>query len=224
MLLLKDDSPEVRLNIISTLGALKQVIGIDLLAQSLMPAIVRLAEDPTWRVRLAIIEHMAPLAEQLGVKFFDDKLSELCLAWLSDKIFAVRQAAAVNLRKLTDIFGEDWAKKRVLPRVTELQTHQSYLSRLTALYALEVLAETKKPDLVQGRLPGLVFKMAEDPVPNVRFNVAKTLQRMFACGALDNAELLERAREVLDKLTDDADADVRYFGARAVESIEGALD
>ena len=43
-----------------------QVIGIHQLSQSLLPAIVELAEDPKWRVRLAIIEHMPLLAEQLG--------------------------------------------------------------------------------------------------------------------------------------------------------------
>ena len=48
-----------------------QVIGIHQLSQSLLPAIVELAEDPKWRVRLAIIEHMPLLAEQLGKFGFD---------------------------------------------------------------------------------------------------------------------------------------------------------
>ena len=41
------------------------VIGISQLSQSLLPAIVELAEDSKWRVRLAIIEYMPLLAEQL---------------------------------------------------------------------------------------------------------------------------------------------------------------
>lgn len=41
------------------------VIGISQLSQSLLPAIVELAEDAKWRVRLAIIEYMPLLAEQL---------------------------------------------------------------------------------------------------------------------------------------------------------------
>ena len=63
-----------------------QVIGIDLLAQSLLPAIVELAEDRHWRVRLAIIEYIPLLASQLGVGFFDDKLGALCMQWLEDKV------------------------------------------------------------------------------------------------------------------------------------------
>jgi hypothetical protein len=44
-----------------------QVIGVELLSQSLLPAIVELAEDNKWRVRLAIIEHIPALAQQLGL-------------------------------------------------------------------------------------------------------------------------------------------------------------
>lgn len=66
-----------------------QVIGIDLLSQSLLPAIVELAEDRHWRVRLAIIEYIPLLASQLGVGFFDDKLGALCMQWLNDKVCLV---------------------------------------------------------------------------------------------------------------------------------------
>ena len=43
------------------------VIGIHQLSQSLLPAIMELAEDPKWRVRLAIIEYMPLLAGQLVI-------------------------------------------------------------------------------------------------------------------------------------------------------------
>lgn len=81
---LKDECPEVRLNIISNLDCVNAVIGIQQLSQSLLPAIVELAEDSKWRVRLAIIEYMPLLAGQLGVEFFDDKLNGLCMTWLID--------------------------------------------------------------------------------------------------------------------------------------------
>ena len=38
------------------------MIGVQQLSQSLLPAIVELAEDTKWRVRLAIIEYMPLLA------------------------------------------------------------------------------------------------------------------------------------------------------------------
>lgn len=85
LVMLKDEVPEVRLNIISNLESVNSVIGVKQLSQSLLPAIVELAEDGKWRVRLAIIEYMPLLASQLGADFFDEKLTALCLAWLVDQ-------------------------------------------------------------------------------------------------------------------------------------------
>jgi len=104
------------LNIISNLASLNDVIGINQLSQSLLPAIVELAEDNKWRVRLAILEHMPLLAEQLGRKMLDDKLNELCMKWLGDHVFAIRQAATVTVKKLVVTFGMDWAKEAVVPK------------------------------------------------------------------------------------------------------------
>ena len=66
--------PDVRLNIISNLASLNEVIGIDQLSQSLLPAIVELSEDTKWRVRLAILEHM-PLLVMLGSKLYFCKIT-----------------------------------------------------------------------------------------------------------------------------------------------------
>ncbi len=63
-----------------------KVIGIELLAQSLLPAIEELAEDKHWRVRLAIIDYIPLLAGQLGSNFFQEKLGPQCLKWLSDQV------------------------------------------------------------------------------------------------------------------------------------------
>lgn len=65
ILIFPSQCPEVRLNIISNLDCVNEVIGIRQLSQSLLPAIVELAEDAKWRVRLAIIEYMPLLAGQL---------------------------------------------------------------------------------------------------------------------------------------------------------------
>jgi serine/threonine-protein phosphatase 2A regulatory subunit A len=64
----------------------RQVIGIELLAQSLLPAIKDLAEDKHWRVRLAIVEHIPLLASQLGPDFFQEKLGPQCMKSLEDQV------------------------------------------------------------------------------------------------------------------------------------------
>jgi serine/threonine-protein phosphatase 2A regulatory subunit A len=154
--LLKDEFPEVRLNIISKLetvnsGTLRYhpnkmqvidhpylVIGIELLSESLLPAIVELAEDKSWRVRQAIIEYIPLLANQLGKPFFDEQLGNLCMSWLGDTVFSIREAATVNLKKLTEVFGVEWSKVAIVPKVMGMGQHPNYLYRMTTVQAITV--------------------------------------------------------------------------------------
>ncbi|XP_072325015.1 serine/threonine-protein phosphatase 2A 65 kDa regulatory subunit A beta isoform-like isoform X2 [Scyliorhinus torazame] len=138
---LKDECPEVRLNIISNLDCVNEVIGIRQLSQSLLPAIVELAEDAKWRVRLAIIEYMPLLAGQLGVEFFNEKLNSICMAWLVDHVFAVREAATNNLKKLTQKFGKIWAQNTIIPKVLAMSSNPNYLHRMTTLFCVNVNKE-----------------------------------------------------------------------------------
>lgn len=121
------------------------VIGIDLLSQSLLPAIVQLAEDKQWRVRLAIIEYIPLLASQLGVKFFDEKLSALCMGWLGDTVFSIREAATHNLKKLTEVFGVEWASEAIIPKVMAMGNHPNYLYRMTTCFAITVRPQMPIP-------------------------------------------------------------------------------
>ena len=114
------------------------VIGIDLLSQSLLPAIVELAEDKQWRVRQAIIEYIPLLANQLGVAFFDEQLGNLCMSWLGDTVYSIREAATVNLKKLTEVFGVEWAQTAIVPKVMGMGQHPNYLFRMTTVQAITV--------------------------------------------------------------------------------------
>ena len=136
--LLKDDQSDVRLQLIGKLELVNDVIGIDLLSQSLLPAIIDLAEDKQWRVRQAIIEYIPLLATQLGVQFFDDKLGNLCMSWLGDNVFSIRESATINLKKLTEVFGVEWAGRTIIPQVLAMGSHPNYLYRMTTILAISV--------------------------------------------------------------------------------------
>ena len=122
------------------------MIGINLLAQSLLPAIVELAEDKSWRVRQAIIEYIPLLATQLGRQFFDDQLANLCMSWLGDPVFSIREAATVNLKKLTEVFGVEWAKVQIVPKVVGMGQHPTYLFRMTTVQAITVCVSSMRAD------------------------------------------------------------------------------
>ncbi|KAI1317084.1 hypothetical protein EDD11_009067 [Mortierella claussenii] len=217
--LLKDEFPDVRLNIISKLETVNQVIGIELLSQSLLPAIVELAEDKQWRVRLAIIDYIPLLATQLGVQFFDEKLGALCMSWLGDSVFSIRDAATINLRKLTEVFGVEWAKQTIIPKVLAMGTHPNYLYRMTTIFAITAMASAVTPEVIRDYILPTVTNLVSDPIPNIRFNVAKSIEALIPVLSLnpDTKPLIDQQlKPALVKLSEDSDNDVRFFSQKAL--------
>ena len=76
LLLLRDTTSEVRLNVISSLGALNEVIGVDLLSQSLFPAIIDLAEDGKWRLVIQTAQYLCEFELVQSSNFLSYTLKE----------------------------------------------------------------------------------------------------------------------------------------------------
>lgn len=217
--LLKDESSDVRLNIIRQLERVNSVIGIELLSQSILPAVVELAEDKQWRVRLAIIEYIPTLARQLGSDVFDKQLGTLCMSWLADPVYSIREAAITNLKQLIEVFGSDWATVTVVPQVSNMSADSNYLHRMTTLFAIATIAPALEPKLLNEKVLPIVLSLAEDPIPNIRFNVAKTIEALVPLlkQSNDTAEEVEaKITPVLNRLGEDTDNDVRYFTHKAL--------
>ena len=105
----------------------------------------------------------------------------VCVSYL---VFAVREAATNNLKRLVAIFGSNWARSSVLPKVVQMCNDQNYLHRMTCLFCINVLAEVCETQLIEENMLPIVYQMANDPVPNVRFNVCKTIH--ILCTVLKN--------------------------------------
>lgn len=90
---------------------------------------------------------------------------------------------------------------------------------MTCLFCINVLAESCGSDITTKLLLPTVLSMANDKVANVRFNVAKTLQRIAP--QLDQAVIQPQVKPVLDKLNVDNDVDVKYSASEAIMGIAG---
>jgi serine/threonine-protein phosphatase 2A regulatory subunit A len=165
---------------------------------------------------MAIIECIPVLASQVGVEFFDEKMGAMCLSWLQDCVFTIREAAIANIKKLIQMFGIEWAQQRLISKALDGHTHDSYLYRMTTLYAVSSLADVVGPDSLKGTMLPMVLRLAADPVPNVRFNAAKTLRNIVPL--LDTAAVEEHVKPCLVTLSEDSDADVSYFASQGLQS------
>lgn len=118
------------------------------------------------------------------------------MGWLGDTVFSIREAATHNLKKLTEVFGVDWANEAIIPKVMALGNHPNYLYRMTTCFAISVsctvavfhllvtdvsqtLATVVSIDVISKSILPMLDKMVEDDIPNIRFNVAKTYNQLI---------------------------------------------
>ncbi len=59
-----------------------------------------------------------------------------------------------------------------------MSTDANYLHRMTTLFAVNVLIEVCSEEVIKDTMLPVVLKLAKDPVPNVRFNVAKSITKL----------------------------------------------
>lgn len=81
------------------------------------------------------------------------------------------------------------------------------------------MAEVCGPEITTKVMLPTVLTMATDNVANVRFNVAKTLQRIGPF--LEQSAVQSQVKPILDKLNTDSDVDVKYFASEAIAGIAG---
>lgn len=60
------------------------------------------------------------------------------MSWLGDTVFSIREAATQNLKKLTEVFGVEWASEAIIPKVMAMGQHPNYLYRMTTCFAISV--------------------------------------------------------------------------------------
>jgi serine/threonine-protein phosphatase 2A regulatory subunit A len=259
--LLNDEHAEVRLGLIAKLGeegaqqqqqqqagggsgveAMKNVLSIDVLSSSLLPALSKLASDLKWRTRLQTIHLIPNLAAYFQADFFNAKLFDVVLAWLGDSIWSIREAAILNLVRLTQLFGSQWAVQRLLPKLKALSSDKSYVFRLTSVFAMKELAHVLGAAIVTAELLPTILQLSKDAVPNVRFNVARLLGYLVkeqlvtsaanaatAAGATQNAQqgggtsgnAVAAIEQALVALQEDSDADVKYCAHQALREAFG---
>mmetsp|Transcript_9040 Transcript_9040/g.26607 ORF Transcript_9040/g.26607 Transcript_9040/m.26607 type:complete len:597 (-) Transcript_9040:174-1964(-) len=217
---IRDENPEVRLKLIGTLGELSSVVGVDVLSQSLLPSIKELGKDRQWRVRLAVIECMPSLARYLGEAQFTQELSGLLMVWLVDPVYSVRDAAAAAARRLSEVLGLPWCEAHLMPQLQTLLSHMNYLYRIAALLCAGALAEVACSSFLDRHLVPMVVKMATDPVPNVRFNAAKTIQMMHkSSSSIRSGSVSDGLVPCLNRMLADEDPDVKFYAKRAMAEL-----
>ena len=96
--------------------------------------------------------------------------------------------------------------------------NQHYLYRMTVLMAISMLASIVSQDVLINSMLPVIVSAAKDKVPNVKFNVAKMLQRIAPL--LDRPVIERTIKPCLAELSDDSDMDVRFYARQALACAE----
>jgi len=218
--LLRDENTTVRLNLINGLEFINKSISVEEISNAIVPAVIDLCTDTRWRVRVAVIECIPMIAKLFGVSFFNERMLTTCMSWLGDTVCAVRKAATDNLKELAMLFGEQWTLDHVFHRVSETFEDASFMKRLTALYTLQVLVQTKiSVTTVAEIVMPILTLMLDDHVPNIRFTVAATAGCMKHLTDISYAPTRSELQRILKLLRDDDDRDVRRYAFAAQKEL-----
>lgn len=146
--------------------------------------------------------------------------------WLEDPVFAVRETAVDALHRVIRQFGPEWADVALLPRLLPLAKHRNYLRRMTLLQALGASGAVVSLTALRTHFLPVLEQLAVDPIANVRFSVARTLQALIpvlAASSASSADIRETLSKtivpLLQQLQRDSDVDVHDYATDALNLI-----
>jgi serine/threonine-protein phosphatase 2A regulatory subunit A len=90
MELLKDDNSEVKLNVVSGMVKIANVVGVELLNTQLLTTLSNMTKDGQWRVRMGVFELIADLAIIFGKDVFCKHLQSIFMQYLTNTAASVR--------------------------------------------------------------------------------------------------------------------------------------
>jgi len=129
--LLRDDNPEVRINIFKTFHELTTVLPANTLIQSVLPVFLDLGNDKNWNIRSQTVETLLLFEKELGEDFINDKsIIKLLMDRLGDRVFAVRQTTINTLKFMSAKLGTPWCEKQAIPIIINFYSNNNYLYRL----------------------------------------------------------------------------------------------
>ena len=207
--MIKDSDHDIRMVLIKNLDKLNEVMNIDNIVQGIIPSLIEISNNKNWRIRNQIAETIPVLGRILNKKIFMENILNICIKWLTDNVYAIRETACKLMKRLYDIFkGEDFEKK-LLAKLSQMIKSESYLIRITVTILIkEFVNDEYNCDFLEKKLFPYVMRLSKDKIANIRMNCVIILKKMNKISK--NRDILKDISQLLDELKRDRDIDVLY--------------
>ena len=94
-------------------------------------------------------------------------------------------------------------------KLDEFSKHEKFMMRQHTLFFINKISADCSPSFTNSVIAPVLLRLAEDPVPNIRFNVCKSLAGSHRNMSVSN---LSKLKDALRKIAaDDKDFDAQYF-------------
>ena len=207
--LIKDEDHDIRMTIIKNLDKLNEVVNIDNYVQGIIPSLIEISDNNNWRVRAQVEETVPVFARIVNKKLFLDNIMPICIKWLTDPVYAVRERACKIMKRLYDIFkGEDFEKK-LLNKINSMAKSDNYLIRITIVLLIrEFLVNEYEFDFMEKKLFPYISKLSNDKIPNVRQACSIVIKKLVKLSK--NRDVIKECKLIIDDLRQDKDLEVVY--------------
>jgi serine/threonine-protein phosphatase 2A regulatory subunit A len=215
---MKDSVTEVRVSLMQNIGKLAKKISEEQINKVIIPEVQKLSKDNTWRVRLATIQFIPALAASISQNSFKEHIEPLLKQWLEDSVHTIRVETIICLVKLKNTcFNLEWLERLLDSKLEEFCKHQKFSIRIHTLFTIQNVHKEVSDQYLNERLyKAFMKKLADDPVPNIKFNFSKTAQLIYK--KLSNSNKMDCTSQ-LKKLSEDADFDVKYYSVKTLNSL-----
>ena len=207
--LIKDEDHDIRMVIIKNLDKLNEVVNIDNFVQGIIPSLIEISDNNNWRVGNQVQEIVPVFARIVNKKLFLESIMPICIKWLTDPVYAIRQNACKIMKRLYDIFkGEDFEKK-LLSKISPMSKSESYLIRITVVMLIrEFLVDEFELDFLEKKLFPYIVKLSDDKIPNVRQACSVVIKKLMRLSK--NKDVVKECKSIVEELKRDKDLEVVY--------------
>jgi serine/threonine-protein phosphatase 2A regulatory subunit A len=166
----KDEQDSVRIQAITICISLASILDSDQQISHILPVVVAIGGDRSWRVRWSLACRLHELCEPLGSQVSNNHLSVVFEGLLNDSEAEVRSAAAGRLALICSLLRKGVIISKIIPGVQRLVTDSSEHVRASLASVVNGIAiSLGREDTVERLLPILLL-LLRDEVSEVCFN------------------------------------------------------
>ena len=195
--------------IIKNLDRLNEVVNINNYVQGIIPSLIEISNNNNWRIRNEVQEIIPTIALIVDKKLFLENIMPICLKWLTDQVYVIRQNACKILKKIYGTCKSEEFKKKLLNKIGSMAKNESYLIRTTVVLLIkEFLKDEYELDFVEKKLFPILAKLSKDLISNVRQSCAQAVKKLVRLSK--NKDVVKECKDIIDELKIDKDMEVVY--------------